>query len=99
MGEANPINICCRDAAATLPLQIYDMRLIRETMYECGQEVTDKPSNGDSAYVMNVNDKIDRLTHNISIIHMPRLSSIGGVDPIDGILEAIALVQTELDPP
>lgn len=47
---------------------------------------------GDSAYVMNVNDKIDRLTHNISIIHMPRLSSIGGVDPIDGILEAIALV-------
>jgi len=45
----------------------------------------------DSAQVMNVKDKIDKLTNNISI-HMPRLSSIGGVDPIDGILEAISLV-------
>ena len=46
----------------------------------------------DSAQVMNVKDKIDKLTNNISIIHMPRLSSIGGVDPVDGILQAIALV-------
>jgi len=35
---------------------------------------------------------MDRLTNNISIIHMPRLSSVGGVDPVDGILQAIALV-------
>ncbi len=46
----------------------------------------------DLAQVMNVNEKIDRLTNNISIIHMPRLSSIGGVHSVDGILEAITLV-------
>ncbi len=46
----------------------------------------------DLAQGMNVNDKSDRLTNNISIIHMPRLSSVGGVDPIDGIPEAISLV-------
>ncbi len=45
-----------------------------------------------SAEVMNARNKVDKLTHNISIIHMPGLSSVGGVDPIDGILEAIALV-------
>ncbi len=45
---------------------------------------------------MNMNDKIDKLTHNISIIHVPRLSSVGGVDPIDGILEAISLVNVLL---
>ena len=46
----------------------------------------------DSTPVMNVSNKIDRRTNNISIIHMPGLSSVGGVDPVDGILEAIALV-------
>ena len=32
------------------------------------------------------------LTNNISIIHMPGLSSVGGVDPVDGVLQAIPLV-------
>lgn len=41
---------------------------------------------------MNVSNKIDGLTNDISIIHVPRLSSVGGVDPVDGIFETIALV-------
>ena len=36
--------------------------------------------------------QLRRLTNNISIINMPGLSSVGGVDPVDGVLQAIPLV-------